>query len=109
MIFYFERYKLGLVHSSLNSKYRIKYLYDTREKVDGSKIMKAWGNMRKYKDVIFWRSLVRKEALWIKVDKDINKYIKSCKKITTYAKKDRKLKEQLADPITIILCKFLLK
>lgn len=100
-LYYYNRYKTDLIYTGLNVKFVIKYLLDTKEK-EGGKI-KAANDVRKYKDAICWGSSVRNEPLHEEFYRDIESYIKSYKKEAVQAKKEGRVEEKSADPISTTL------
>ena len=85
--FYFNgKYKKDLVYAGLNVKFFVKFLMDNKTLKNGK--LKSLMDIRKYKDAILWGAGVVDEKLPTSFYEDIDKYLKSYKKLAVQAKKD---------------------
>lgn len=105
--YYYGKYKEDIVYSGMNADFFIKFLLDTKLKGNGK--LKQYEDVRKYKDAILWGSGVIEERLPTTFYHKVERYLKSYKLLVTQAKKDGRVDERGADPISFTFYKLLLQ
>ena len=106
-LYYFDgAFKQDIIYTGLNVTLFLKFLIFKKDLGDG-KVM-SFNDIRKYKDAIIWGCKIAKEPLPENFYREIDDYLHGYKKLTVQKKKDGKLSEEEADPITHTLFKLLL-
>ena len=106
-LYYFDgAFKKDICYTGLNVKMFLKFLMHKKDRVDG-KIL-SFNDIRKYKDAIIWGAKIAKTPLPRTFYEEVETYLNGYKKFAVQKKKEGKVAEEEADPITHTLFKLIL-
>jgi len=105
--YYFKKFKKEVIYTGLNVKLVLAFLLETQKKEDGK--IKSFDDIRKYKDAIQWGAATCHERLPTTFYVEIEKYLKSYRRVTQAAKKRGEMEDQGSDPIPVSLYQLILR
>jgi len=105
--YYFKKFKKEVIYTGLNVKLVLAFLLEVHKKDDGK--LKSYDDIRKYKDAIQWGAVTLHERLPTAFFVEMEKYLKSYRRVTQAAKKKGEMEDQASDPIPVSLYQLILQ
>jgi len=106
-MFFYNTYKLDLHYKGMCHQRFLNFLVSNKRKPNGD--LKSLIDIRKYKDAVYFGADIRNEKCSTIFQNSVKSFLEGYKKELNKDKKEGKVKDHAADPITLPVYKLLLK